>query len=51
MRRLTYTDLLGLVVEYDIDAMETHLRKMEQQRNGALGREVREATNNDILGK
>lgn len=46
-----YADLLGLLVEYDIDAMETHLRQMEQQRNGALGRDVRQATNNDILRK
>lgn len=51
MRRLNYTDLLALLVEYDIDTLETHLRKMEQNRQSGLGREVREATNADILGK
>ena len=46
-----YADLLGLLVEYDIDAMGTHLRKKEDQRNESLGRDVRQATNADILGK
>ena len=51
MRRLNYTDLLLVVVEYDISELEKHLRSLEKTRNDNMGYEVRPASNKDILGK
>ena len=51
MCRLNYTDLLALVVEYDIDEILAHFRKMESQRNEKRGVSVRDATNSEILRK
>jgi hypothetical protein len=50
MCELNYTDLLALVIEYDIETVQEHLRMLEQQRRAKNGfASVREASNEDIL--
>ena len=51
MCRLNYTDLLALIVEYDIEEIKNHFKKLEQSRLAEKGVTVREATNSDIFGK
>ena len=50
MCRLNYYDLLYLIIEYDIEAVEEHLRQLEARRLKQQGvDEVVEATNVMIL--
>lgn len=49
MCRLNYTDLLGIVIEFDIDSQRDNLRFLEKERKQKLGYEVVEATDEDIL--
>ena len=51
MSRLNYTDLLALIVEYDIEEILNHFRKLEKQRLEENGVSVREASNEEILKK
>ncbi len=49
MKRLNYSDLLALIVEYDIEATKEHLRMLEESRNTKANRVVKQASNSDIL--
>ena len=49
MKRLNYHDLLALVIEYDIENVREHLRMLQKQKNERLNREVKIASNEDIL--
>ena len=49
MKRLNYTDLLAMIVEYDIDAINDYLRQKKQRANIKNGVEVREANNAETL--
>lgn len=49
MKRLSYYDLLALIVEYDIKAIKNQLDQLEKQRLEESGYEVVDATNDDIV--
>jgi hypothetical protein len=49
MRSLNYTDLLYLVIDMDIKAVEMQLKHKQKEINNARGIDVVEATNEDIL--
>ena len=49
MKRLNYHDLLALIIEYDIENVKEHLRMLQKQKNDGLNREVKVASNEDIL--
>lgn len=44
MSRLNYTDLLYMIVEYEIDEVKTYLNRLEHERLNKQGVEVVEAT-------
>lgn len=49
MKRLNYYDLLALIVEYDIENIREHLRQLQKQNDAKHGRNVKVASNEDIL--
>lgn len=49
MKRLSYNDLLALVIEYDIDSTLEQLRILRQQKRADNNVEIKEATNDDVL--
>jgi len=51
MCRLNYTDLLALMVEYDIEELLVHFKKLEKERLAEQGVTIREASNSEILRK
>jgi len=46
---LNYTDLLALVVEYDIEAVKEYFKNKQRDLNERRGVTVRQASNDDIL--
>lgn len=50
MCQLNFHDLLYLIVEYDIEAIQEDLKNLERRRLEQRGVEVVDATNEQILG-
>lgn len=49
MKRLNFTDLLALIIEFDIENLEESLRLLEDKKMPQRQSNVVEASNDDIL--
>ena len=44
MCRLNYTDLLSLVIDYDIETIQNYLKELSRQKQAKAGIEITDAT-------